>query len=99
MIDDARAHPLGANTPAVQDGLVIAYAGVPLFDAGGRTLGTLCLMDTRPRAWTREQLERLYDVAWVLRHAVDWRAPQRTGTEARKWRRPTPGRSTLPSHG
>src|SRR5256885_15646545 len=74
VIDDARGHPLGANTPAVRDGLVIAYAGVPLFDTGGRTLGTLCVMDTRPRAWTRDQLERLYDVAWGLRHAADWRA-------------------------
>src|SRR5256885_4709295 len=63
VIGDARAHPLGANTPAVQDGLVIAYAGVPLFDAAGRTLGTLCVMDTQPRAWTREQLDRLCDVA------------------------------------
>src|SRR5213082_1497768 len=88
VIDDARGHPLGANTPAVRDGLVIAYAG-----------GTLCVMDTRPRAWTRDQVERLYDVAWVLRHAVDWRAPQRPG-EPRKWRRAAAGRSTpRPSHG
>ncbi len=70
VIDDARGHPLGANTPAVRDGLVIAYAGVPLFDSGG-----------------------------VLRHAVDWRAPQRPG-EPRKWRRAAAGRSTpRPSHG
>jgi GAF domain-containing protein len=100
VIDDAREHPLGANAPAVRDGLVTAYAGVPLFDAGGRTLGTLCVMDTQPRVWTREQLDRLCDVAWVLGHAVDWRAPRRAGAEPHKWRRPTPGRSTpRPSHG
>jgi len=100
VIHDARAHPLGANTPAVQDGLVIAYAGVPLFDAGGGTLGTLCVMDTRPRVWTREQLERLYDVAWVLGHAVDWRAPRRPASEPRQWRRPTAGHGTPhPSQG
>jgi len=99
VIGDARAHPLGANTPAVRDGLVTAYAGVPLFDARGRTLGTLCAMDTRPRAWSREQLERLYDVAWALEHGVDWRAPKGPGAEPRKWRRAAPSRSTLPSHG
>ena len=100
VIDDAREHPLGANAPAVRDGLVTAYAGVPLFDAGGRTVGTLCAMDTRPRAWTREQLDRLYDVAWVLGHAVDWRAPRRAGAEPHKWRRAATGRSTPhPSHG
>jgi GAF domain-containing protein len=100
VMDDAREHPLGANTPAVRDGLVIAYAGMPLFDAGGRTLGTLCVMDSRPHAWTREQLERLYDVAWVLGHAVDWRAPKRPGAEPGRWRRPAAGRSTpRPTHG
>ena len=100
VIGDARAHPLGANTPAVRDGLVIAYAGVPLFDAAGRTLWTLCVMDTRPRAWTRVQLERLYNAAWVLGHAVDWRAPRRAGAEPHKWRRAATGRSTPhPSHG
>jgi GAF domain-containing protein len=100
VIGDARGHPLSANTPAVRDGLVIAYAGVPLFDADGRTLGTFCVMDTRPRAWTREQVERLYDVAWVLGHAVDWPAPKRPSAEPRKWRRAPADRGTpLPSHG
>ncbi|HEY6156060.1 MAG TPA: GAF domain-containing protein [Gemmatimonadales bacterium] len=77
VIGDARRHPLGAKTPAVRDGLVTAYAGLPLFDPRGRTLGTLCAMDTRPRAWTRAELERLHDVAWVLRQAVDWRPARR----------------------
>ena len=99
VIDDAREHPLGANAPAVRDGLVTAYAGVPLFDAGGRTVGTLCVMDTRPRAWTREQLERLCDVAWVLGHAVDWQAPQRPAAAPRTGRRATPSRSRRSTHG
>jgi GAF domain-containing protein len=100
VIGDARAHPLGASTPAVRDGLVTAYAGLPLFDPRGRTLGTLCVMDTRPRAWTRAELERLHDVAWVLSHAVEWRAPQRPATEPRTWRRPPAGhRTTRPANG
>ena len=99
VIGDARVHPLGANTPAVRDGLVTAYAGLPLFDPRGRTLGTLCVMDTRPRAWTRPELERLHDVAWVVGHAVDWRAPRRAGAEPGKWRRAPSGRSTPFPHG
>src|SRR5204863_46620 len=66
----------------------------------GRIVGTLCVMDARPRAWTRDQLERLYDAAWVLGHAVDWRAPRRAGAEPHEWRRAATGRSTPhPSHG
>ena len=99
VIDDARTHPLGAHAPAVRDGLVIAYAGLPLFDACGRTLGTLSAMDTQPRAWSHEQLERLYDVAWVLGRAVEWSAPKRPGAESWKWRRATPARSTRPGRG
>ena len=100
VIGDARAHPLGANTPAVRDGLVTAYAGLPLFDQRGRTLGTLCAMDTRPRVWTRDELERLRDVAWVLGHAVDWRAPRHPEAGPRKWRSTTAPRTTpQPSHG
>src|SRR5438128_303565 len=35
VIGDARVHPLGANTPAVRDGLVTAYAGPPRSPASG----------------------------------------------------------------
>src|SRR5205823_13087431 len=51
VIDDARGHPLGAHTPAVRDGLVIAYAGVPLLDTGRRTRRARCAIDTQPPGW------------------------------------------------
>ena len=85
VINDARCHPLGAGAAAVRDGLVTAYAGLPLVDTGGHTLGTLSAMDTQPRVWTVEHLERLHDIAWVLARAVDWHAPHHP---ARPWRRP-----------
>ena len=42
---------------------VIAYAGIPLIDAGGHALGTLCVIDSRPRHWTSEQVQLLGDLA------------------------------------
>src|SRR5256885_17086691 len=48
VIADARHHPLTARTPAVRDGLVTAYAGVPLIDAARRAGGALCVMDPEP---------------------------------------------------
>ena len=41
----------------------IAYAGVPLIDAGGHALGTLCVIDSRPRKWSKSQVELLNDLA------------------------------------
>ncbi|MBG0826418.1 PAS domain S-box protein [Planomonospora sp. ID67723] len=52
--DDARtAHGLD----------VAAHLGFPLRTAGGDTLGSLSLTDTRPRQWSPEQLETAADLA------------------------------------
>jgi serine phosphatase RsbU (regulator of sigma subunit)/GAF domain-containing protein len=49
---------------AVISGLgVIAYAGMPLTDSEGHVLGSLCAIDTQPRAWSPEELARLADLA------------------------------------
>ena len=41
----------------------VAYAGVPLVDAGGHALGTLCVIDSRPRQWSSHQVALLADLA------------------------------------
>ncbi|WP_433064735.1 SpoIIE family protein phosphatase [Dactylosporangium sp. CS-033363] len=47
----------------VPGGLGIAgYAGVPLTDADGTVLGTLCAIDAVPRAWTGAELGLLADL-------------------------------------
>lgn len=72
VVPDARLDPRLAESPAVQDG-AIAYAGWPLVDGGGRTVGSLCAVDTQPRNWTGEEVHVLKDLASVcsaeLRHA------------------------------
>jgi GAF domain-containing protein len=59
VIEDARRHPLVRENLAIRDLHVIAYLGVPLIAPGGETLGTLCAIDHRPRAWTREDIDTL----------------------------------------
>lgn len=61
VVDDAREHHLVRNNEAVQRG-VIAYAGVP-FHAEGETIGALCVVDSHPRHWTDEDLEKLNTLA------------------------------------
>jgi GAF domain-containing protein len=42
------------------------YAGVPLFSRGGHALGTLCLVDIKPRTLTESERELLTDLASLV---------------------------------
>jgi GAF domain-containing protein len=66
VLPDVRQHPLLRQSLAIRDLGVIAYAGVPLITDDGHVLGTLCVIDHRPRAWTDDELDILADLA----HAV-----------------------------
>jgi GAF domain len=63
IVDDSREHDLLRDNPAIRDIGVIAYAGIPLIDADGHALGTLCVIDSRPRHWTTDQVQLLSDLA------------------------------------
>jgi len=63
LVDDAREHPLLRDNLAIRDMGVVAYAGVPLIDADGFAVGTLCVIDGQPRHWSTHQLELLRDLA------------------------------------
>jgi GAF domain-containing protein len=63
VVDDAREHDLLRDNLAIRDMGVVAYAGIPLIDAEGHALGTLCVIDSQPRHWTSHQVELLRDLA------------------------------------
>src|SRR5918992_4865460 len=63
LVDDAREHELLRDNLAIRDMGVIAYAGIPLIDPDGYALGTLCVIDSRPRHWTTHQVQLLSDLA------------------------------------
>ena len=63
VVDDAREHELLRDNPAIRDIGIVAYAGIPLIDADGHALGTLCVIDSRPRHWTTHQVQLLSDLA------------------------------------
>ncbi len=64
LLTDARDDPRFAANPHVTGAFGLRfYAGVPLRDAGGGRLGTLCLIDTRPRPdLGPEVVEALQDI-------------------------------------
>ncbi len=79
IVDDARNHPLVRDNLAISDLGVIAYAGVPIFDPGGRPIGSFCAIDTKPKAWSEHAITVLYALASqatseiALRVALDQR--------------------------
>src|SRR5262249_43442452 len=52
VLEDARAHPLFRESLMVHELGVVAYAGVPLVTADGHAIGSFCVIDFKPRAWT-----------------------------------------------
>lgn len=63
VVEDARAHPVLASHLAVTRDDVVAYVGIPVHAPTGETLGALCVFDSVPREWTRDQVAALQDLA------------------------------------
>jgi PAS domain S-box-containing protein/diguanylate cyclase (GGDEF)-like protein len=69
-IDDARAHPVVGEHAGLWMGEA-AYLGVPVRAADGAVLGTLCVVDGRPRRWTQAHEDALADLAGFAGLALD----------------------------
>jgi len=64
VVPDALADPRFADNPAVTGELQVRfYAGAPLRSRDGYNLGTLCVVDDRPRDFSTEQQALLRDLA------------------------------------
>ncbi len=63
VLEDARVAAEFCTNFAVTELGVIAYLGVPLTDCKGFTLGSLCAIDREPRAWSRDDLRTMNDLA------------------------------------
>ena len=63
VIPDAREDPVLKYNPAVTDGTVVAYLGIPLINSDNHAIGTLCVWDTSPRQWTSGHVMTLRDLA------------------------------------
>jgi GAF domain-containing protein len=77
VIGDARDDPLVRDNPSVEEFNVIAYAGAPIVTRDDQALGTLCVMDHRPREWTAEQVALLGDLAAAVGREIELRAEMR----------------------
>jgi DNA-binding response OmpR family regulator len=73
LLDDRFAdNPLVTGEPRVR-----FYAGFPIFYTDGSCLGTLCLIDTRPRQFPAATLQRFEDLASLVQQELN-SSPQQT---------------------
>lgn len=72
IIPDTHLHLLGRNHPlVVGDPYVRFYAGVPLAGPRGQKIGTFCLIDTRPREFSGEDVARLMAFAAIVEREIN----------------------------
>ncbi|WP_040480783.1 diguanylate cyclase domain-containing protein [Vreelandella boliviensis] len=74
VVNDARQDPRFAHNPFVTaaDGIRF-YAGIPLCTSKGLSLGSLCAIDTKPRAISENQLAALKDLAAIVTDEIHLR--------------------------
>jgi GAF domain-containing protein len=63
VVTDAREHPVLKQNLAIRDLDVVAYLGIPLISPAGHALGSFCVIDSKPRLWTTEQVKLMQDLA------------------------------------
>jgi GAF domain-containing protein len=61
-----------ADNPFVISGPRIRfYAGFPIFHSNGRCLGSLCLIDIRPRHYPPSMIQRFEDLASLIQQEMN----------------------------
>jgi sigma-B regulation protein RsbU (phosphoserine phosphatase) len=79
LVNDAAADPRTLANPLVSGDLGLRfYAGVPLTTQDGDRLGTLCVIDQRPRELTDDETATLEDLAALVMHELELRLAART---------------------
>jgi GAF domain-containing protein len=57
VLEDVCDYPRFAGNPVVDQVGIRSYLGAPLIDRTGMTLGTICVVDREPRAWSHAGLD------------------------------------------
>jgi len=74
ILADAREAPVVQDNLAVKELNVIGYLGMPLKSSEGDVMGSFCVIDTKRRDWTPEQIEIMRDLSLVCMSVIETRA-------------------------
>ncbi|MCW2962393.1 MAG: multi-sensor hybrid histidine kinase [Thermoleophilia bacterium] len=79
VIEDAEFDPRTLANPLVaSENGVRFYAGVPLTTQDGFNLGTMCVLDTKPREFPEDRVSLLQDLAAIVMDEMELRLAART---------------------
>ena len=70
VVDDATGDPLVCDNRATIESGIGSYAAAPVVTPGGVVLGTVCVMDFRPRRWTAGDVATLEECALLAGEEV-----------------------------
>lgn len=70
VVEDLQRDRRFANNPLIREQGLRFYAGAPLHASNGQPIGTLCLMDTEPRKFTRRERRLLTENADELSREI-----------------------------
>ena len=73
IVENARDNPLVKLNPAVEELGIVAYAGIPLTTSEGHTLGSFCVVDSKPRYWSFDDIETLQELAGCVMQEIEGR--------------------------
>ena len=72
IVTDTRLDDRFADNPLVIGKSSIRfYAGFPVFHSDGSCLGTLCLIDARPRELSNDTIRLLEDLTWIVQQEIN----------------------------
>ena len=81
VVEDLARDRRFANNPLLKDRGLRFYAGIPLRAANGQPIGSLCLLDTKPRRFTEREQKLLQEFAAEAMEAIGAIALHRSGVE------------------
>ncbi len=82
VIEDLARDRRFANNPLLKEHGIRFYAGVPLLAPNGQPIGSLCLMDMKPRQLTEREKRLLQEYANEVMEEIARRSPAHQGAPA-----------------
>lgn len=73
-ISNAPEDPRVRDSLAVTEIGVVSYLGVPIRTPEGHNLGSFCVIDTKPREWTDQEVQILRDLTFSLQTELNLKA-------------------------